>query len=99
MVSHTITIHEQAKRDLGSLPQSDQDRITTILGEVSEGKQPTAHPKCEWLDGQDLLKVRVGTYRVLIDLDKRNRELRIVHLGERKNVYDGLSVATHRAQG
>lgn len=99
MVSHDTTIHHQAKRDLDSLPGPDRERNTQTVQDVADKRQPTAHPKCECLDGQDLLKVRVGVYRILIDYDKANRALRVVHLGERKTVYDGLAVATHRAQG
>jgi len=33
-------------------------------------------------------KLRVGDYRLIIDLDKNNKTISIVFIGHRKNVYD-----------
>lgn len=98
MVSHNLTIHEQADAKLNRMDDEPHDRIVRVLQEVADGKEPTRHSKCEWLDGNDLLKVRVGDYRILVDFDKPTRTLRIVYIGERSTVYDSLDVALQRAQ-
>lgn len=42
----------------------------------------------ESLTGINGFKLRVGDYRVIIDIDKENKVLKVLKVGHRRNIYD-----------
>jgi mRNA-degrading endonuclease RelE of RelBE toxin-antitoxin system len=87
MVSYHPVLHTTAQSELGALPDEQRDRLTDVLHEVAEHREPTRHPKCRQLEGQrDLFRVRVGEVRAILTLQKP--ELRILRVGHRTDVYE-----------
>ncbi len=41
----------------------------------------------EHYEGEKVYKLRIGDYRILIDVDFTKKSLFVVHIGHRKNVY------------
>ena len=39
------------------------------------------------LKGEDAFRLRIGDYRVIFDMDRKNRTITILRLGHRKNIY------------
>ena len=73
----------QAKKFLPKIPRTHASRITRKVTEVKE------RPFCflEHFEGADLFKLRIGSYRVLIDVDTQKKILFIRVIGHRRNVY------------
>jgi mRNA interferase RelE/StbE len=42
---------------------------------------------CEKLSGQERYRVRQGAYRILYEVDDRNRVVTVVKIGHRRDVY------------
>ncbi|MBI2631402.1 type II toxin-antitoxin system RelE/ParE family toxin [Candidatus Pacearchaeota archaeon] len=72
-----------ALEDLDKLPQNIIDRILKKLDQVIE------NPKhfIEGLSEMPVDKIRVGDYRILVDLIEKEKILLIRTLGHRKNIY------------
>jgi len=89
MVSYQLTCHPTAQRELTQLPSDARDRLTSILQEVAEQREPSSHQRARHLEGQPgLFRVRSGDYRAICTLDKPN--LKVVKIGERAGVYDDV---------
>ena len=39
------------------------------------------------LKGEEAFRLRIGDYRVLFDVDRKNKRITILRLGHRKNIY------------
>jgi mRNA interferase RelE/StbE len=68
---------------LNTLPFSIKDRIFNKL--VSTKVQPFRF--FERLTGRSDYKLRVGDYRVVADIIKKDKTIRITIVGHRKNIY------------
>jgi len=80
-----IAISETAQETLHSLDEDVADRIKTkLLEEVKE--DPERH--LNHLEETDLNSIRVGDYRILAELDRSQRLLKVHHMGHRRNIYD-----------
>ena len=67
------------------------DRITKkrVWGKLQECKKnPQKYLK--QLTGIKLFKLRIGQYRIIIDLKKELRILNVLDIGNRKNIYKNL---------
>ena len=75
----------QAKRFLSKLPRQIARRI---IGKVNS---ITAHPFhfLEHHHGSDFFKLRVGSYRLLVDVDLKLNVIAVRVLGHRRNIYKG----------
>lgn len=91
MPGYEVRLHRDADKSLSELPDDVTERIKTVIREVSESRKPTSHSKCTVLNNnhsETLYKIRVGSYRVLAELEKP--ELRVLRVGERSKVYEGV---------
>jgi len=89
MPRYEIDIHRSARRELNGLDDDDRERLTDVLLSVAETREPTSHEAVRALQGQpDTFRVRVGSVRAVCRLVKPS--LRVLLVGDRKNVYDGI---------
>jgi len=87
--SYDLQIHTTAKGELADLPSSKRDRLADTLQAVAREREPTSHEAVRALQGQpDTFRVRVGSVRAVCRLVKPS--LRVLLVGDRKNVYDGI---------
>ncbi|MBS3084202.1 type II toxin-antitoxin system RelE/ParE family toxin [Candidatus Pacearchaeota archaeon] len=82
-MSYQLKWSNLALESLEKLPFEIAERILKKLDQVKE------NPKhfIEGLVGLDFKKVRVGDYRVLVDLLENEKIIAIRDLGHRKNIY------------
>lgn len=84
MVAYKILIKKDAEKDLGSLPKADLKRVTKKIRALSESPRPAG---CEKLQGEEGYRIRQGDYRVVYLVDDSEKIVRIVKIGNRKEVY------------
>ncbi len=84
MASHDIEITRSAERQLKRLPPGDQQRVVAILP-LSDNPFPRVSRKLSGYD--DVLRIRVGTYRVLYSVSEKKLIIIILKIGHRKNAY------------
>ena len=81
---YVIFFSEKAKKQLGKLEHSVQERIFHALDKIKI--RPEAF--VTKLVGDPAYKLRVGDYRVLLDINNEKLLLLVIKIGHRKNVYD-----------
>ena len=87
MITLTFVIRwsRQAERFLSKLPRQIARRI------IGKANSITAHPFhfLEYHHGSDFFKLRVGSYRLLVDVDLKTNLISVRVLGPPRNVYEG----------
>ena len=81
---YKINFEKRALEDLNKLDKLIKSRIWNKLQECKENPfRFVGH--LEDLEG---FKLRVGDYRLIIDIDKKSKTITVLKLGHRKNIYD-----------
>ncbi|MFH1225289.1 MAG: type II toxin-antitoxin system RelE/ParE family toxin [Candidatus Diapherotrites archaeon] len=83
---YEVVFSEKAERQLKKLDKKTQERVISVIERVRI--RPEAH--LQKLMGEHAYKIRVGDYRVIVDLDNRKKMLFIHKVGHRKNIYNKL---------
>ena len=85
MITITFAIHwsKQAERFLAKLPREIAQRI---VSKVNSTKDNPYH-FLKHYEGADFYKLRVGDYRLLVDVDVTENVISIRVLGHRRNIY------------
>ncbi len=83
-MSFQVLVSERASKDLAELPRTIQARIVDKLREARHDPVRFFRP----LTGSPLVRMRVGDYRVLAEIDHQAEEIRVQVVGHRKNVYE-----------
>ena len=84
MASYELLIKPSAVKELEALEQRDRRRIVDRVLELSSRPRPAG---CEKLSGLDKYRIRQGAYRVLYQVDDSAREVLVVKIGHRRDVY------------
>lgn len=85
-MSYQISIKQSAEKELDQLPKQLFDRIISIILSLEELPRPDG---CVKLRNSDLYRIRVGQYRILFCIDDNKKEIEIVSVGHRRDVYRG----------
>ncbi|MCK5039457.1 MAG: type II toxin-antitoxin system RelE/ParE family toxin [Candidatus Aenigmarchaeota archaeon] len=80
---YDIIFSKKAKNQLKKLEKNIQKRIIAVLERIRI--RPEAHVKK--LVGESAYKLRVGNYRILMDIDNGTLLIMVIKIGHRKNVY------------
>lgn len=83
-MSYTIQWDEKAREFLRGIPKEEAQRI---IKRIDLAKDFPEH-YFESLEEIQAHKLRVGDYRIIVDLDKTNQIIYIRFIGHRKNIYD-----------
>jgi mRNA interferase RelE/StbE len=83
-MTYEIIFSAKAFRQLGKLERNLQERIIAVLERVRI--RPEAY--VTKLVGDPGYKLRVGDYRVIMDIDNKRLKILVLKVGHRKNIYD-----------
>ena len=81
---YEIVFTKEAKKQLEKLEKEVQLRITSALERIRIN--PERHAKK--LAGSDAYRLRVGDYRVILDIQKNILVILVIKVGHRKNIYN-----------
>jgi mRNA interferase RelE/StbE len=82
-MNYTISWEPNTEKFLDKLPIDIAERIVLKVNQIKDNP----FHFLEHYEGADYYKLRVGEYRLLIDVDTKNQILRIQVIGHRKNIY------------
>jgi mRNA interferase RelE/StbE len=82
--SYRLLIKPSAIKEIETIPKRNRLRIVKRIQGLSENPRP---PGCEKLSGEEKYRVRQGSYRVVYSIDDQAREVLVVKVGHRKDVY------------
>ena len=83
-MSYSVEWNPKVRKFLHKLQKDVSERIVLKVKEVKE--EPFRY--LEHYEGDDYYKLRVGDYRMLIDVDFKNKVLFVQVIGHRGNIYD-----------
>jgi mRNA interferase RelE/StbE len=82
--AYKVELTPAAKRDVRKLPSHVQKQVLDAIEALGREPRPQGSRK---LTGADLYRVRVGEYRVIYEIDDGRSEVRVVKVGDRRDVY------------
>jgi mRNA interferase RelE/StbE len=87
-MSHTLLYRASVKRDVRRLDAVTLRRIDAAILQLADLPRP---PGCVKLSGKsELWRIRIGDYRVLYEIQEKDRIVVIVSVAHRREVYRGL---------
>ncbi|MFH1017641.1 MAG: type II toxin-antitoxin system RelE/ParE family toxin [Pseudomonadota bacterium] len=85
---YVVEISRSAERQLKTINRKDQARIVQAILTLEINPLPIGVRK---LSGyEDVYRIRVGTYRVIYNVEGRKLLIIVLKIGHRKDVYRGL---------
>lgn len=75
---------EKSSGQLEKLQQIISSRIIKKVSELTENP----FSKIKRLKRHDIFSLRVGDYRVILEIDVKNKIIYILNMGHRKNIYE-----------
>ena len=82
-MTYKIIFTDKSLRQLKKLEKDEQDRIIRALERIRI--RPEVH--ITKLVGDPGYRLRVGDYRIILDIEKRKLFILILKIGHRKNIY------------
>ncbi len=81
---YTIVILRRAQKELAELPSEIYARVRDAIRRLGEEPHP---PDARKLIGREGFRIRIGTYRVIYEIDAAQRKLTVMHIGHRRDIY------------
>ena len=85
-MSYSVLLHPKANTFLDKLDQDMKKRIRKKLEELQQYPERGNH-----LRYSEYWSLRVGDYRIIYEIDKKEQKVIILYIGHRKDVYDDFS--------
>ena len=82
---YDIYIEKTAERDLKKLPAADFERIIPHLKSLAEDARPPGSHKISGTEHDR--RIRVGTYRIIYELNEKEKVVSILRVRHRREVY------------
>ena len=83
-MTYTITILRRAQKELSDLPKESYVRMRDDIRLLAVEPRPSGSKR---LTGRAGWRIRVGSYRVIYEIDDSNHLITILHVGHRRDVY------------
>jgi mRNA interferase RelE/StbE len=83
-MSHSVLITRRARNEPEALAPDAYRRVRPAILALAEAPRPAG---CAKLADREGWRIRVGDLRVLYTIDDRARQVVIVHVGHRRDVY------------
>ena len=81
---YSVYILSRAQKELADAPAEIYVRIRDVIRELSQNPRP---PGCLKLVGREGWRIRVGSYRVIYEIDDTEVTVTVFHVGHRRDVY------------
>ncbi len=81
---YRVTLTRSARRELDSLPESDRARVLAALRGLEHNPRP---PGCLRLTGYPHWRIRVGSYRIIYEIDDPGVLVTVIRISHRRDAY------------
>lgn len=85
-MSFKVIFHPKAASALKKLEEDIKNRIKKKLRILTD--QPEAGKRLKY---SDFWSLRIGDYRAIYEIDRKNKQVIVLFIGHRKKVYDDFS--------
>ena len=86
MASYELRVKPSVMKDLRAIPKADVKRILARMEALRD--DPRA-PGCEKLSGAELCRHRLGTYRIVYEIQDRLLVVEVIRVGHRSEISRG----------
>lgn len=83
-MTYRLLIVRAAQKELGSLPLDAYERVKRAIRDLSDSPRPAGSRKLVSRDGW---RIRIGSYRVIYEIDDTLHAVTILHVGHRGDIY------------
>ena len=83
-MTYAITILRRAQKELSEVPHESYVRVRDAIRALAANPRPSGSKK---LAGRTGWRIRVGSYRVIYEIDDHGHLITIMHIGHRRDVY------------
>jgi mRNA interferase RelE/StbE len=83
-VTYTVKILRTAQKQLAKIDRQDQVHIISAINALANEPRPVG---CKKLTGRPAWRIRIGTYRVIYEINDDKLMVLVVIAGHRKEVY------------
>lgn len=83
-MSRTLYILRRAQKELAQLPTRAYERARNAIHALDRDPRP---PGCSKPRGREGWRIRIGNYRVIYEIDDEQREVTVVHISHRRDIY------------
>lgn len=83
-MTYSLEILRPAQKQLGKINRQDQDRIISAIEELAGVPRPAG---CKKLSGRPAWRIRIGSYRVIYEIQDEKLIVLVVEIGHRKDIY------------
>ena len=83
-MAYAVLLKRSAEKELEALPAAPYQRLLKRLLALEKNPRPVGVKK---LQGEEGYRLRVGNYRILYTIDDTRKQVDIVSVGHRRQVY------------
>ena len=83
-MNYSVVILRRAQSELSALPQDTYQKLKAAIFGLAETPRPAG---CRKLTGRDGWRIRIGTFRVIYEINDTTRIVTVLHVGHRRDVY------------
>ena len=83
-MSYSVNILRRAQKELAQLPGGVYERVRDAVRALGQDPRP---PACLKLTGREGWRIRAGDFRVIYEIDDKQRTVTVLHVGHRRDVY------------
>ncbi len=83
-MSYSISILRKAQKEMAQLPTDAYGRVRDAIRGLSAQPRPPGSRK---LTGREGWRIRVGDYRVIYEIDDSLRQVTVLDIGNRRDIY------------
>ena len=84
----TLFYEKRFFKDLDKIPNTDVERIVLAIKNLAHDPLPKDCKKLK--AGSDVFRIRQGNYRIIYEIDRVSRQVRILCARHRKDVYKNI---------
>ena len=86
-MAYQVRIKKSAKKELNKLPSHVLDRIIPAIKSLEKTPFPSGSKKLKGIGG-NYWRIRIGDYRVIYEVDKGVKIIKVIRIAHRKDVYE-----------
>jgi mRNA interferase RelE/StbE len=83
-MKYSLFILTRAQKELAALEGTEYQKIKKAVFRLASNPRPSG---CSKLIGREGWKIRVGNYRVIYEINDSLKEVLVLHIGHRRDVY------------
>ena len=83
-MKYSLFILRRAQKELAALEETEYQKIKKVILRLADNPRPSG---CSKLIGREGWKIRVGNYRVVYEINDQAKEVIVLHIGHRRDVY------------